>query len=369
MTPRRISLGTVDITEREVQLVTDCLRSGHISPGQLQKKFEDMVAGYHGKKHATFVNSGQSALHLSLEVLKRKADLPFLRVLCPAVTYISTLHAIWNAQCDVTLCDVDDVNFMLNPAGIGRRHFDVAMPVDLFGKPWHGIRLGVPCIEDACEAVGAEGVGYGDIVCMSFYASHSITTGVGGMVLTNDREIDDTIKRLANHGRTRPDAIYTKTDAGYDMSRQFVFTDEGYSFKNSDLNAALGIGQMERLHEITGKRRQNGLTLISRLRHLKDLRFADPSHHTFQMFPVICRTEKQKCNLVAHLNKQGIETRDAMPITTQPVVIERLEVKPGMYPVADMVAKQGFYIGCHQHTTDDDLEYIVAAFESFFGEH
>ncbi len=361
--PRRIGLGTVDIGQQEVNLVKHVLMSGQVSPGPMQRQFETAVAKWHGKQHATFVNSGQSALHLSLEVLKRHLDIPKLRVLVPAVTYISTLHAVWNAQCDVVLADVDPVDWLMDPRG---EPHDVRMPVDLFGKACI-TRTSKPVIEDACEAIGAPGVGYGDLVCLSFYASHSITTGSGGMVMTDSPVWDAVIKRLANHGRVSAHDLYTMKDDGlYDMSRRFVFDDEGWSFKSSDLNAALGLGQMDRLDGILTRRRTVGLTLLERLGGYAQLQLANPDGHTFQMFPIVCREAGLKPRLVAHLNDRGIETRDAMPIVTQPVVIDRLGVRSGMFPVADHVAANGFYIGCHQHLCENDLDYVADAFSAFF---
>lgn len=360
---RRIGLGTVDIGPAEVRAVTDCLTSGHVSPGPFQLLFEETVAHRHGKRYATFVNSGQSALSLSLEALKRRLDKPTLKVLCPAVTYISTLHAVWNAQCDVVLSDVDPDDWMLRE---DTYRCDVVMPVDLFGKAC-GHRWRAPMLEDACEAIGAPGVGYGLLTCLSFYASHSITTGVGGMVLTDDDGLDDYVKRLANHGRKDAKYIHTLREGDYDLSGQFLFTDEGWSMKNSDLAAALGCTQMDRLDGILRQRRRNGLILLAQLRVHPELQLAQEQGHTFMMFPVLCREEGVKPRLVAHLNQHGIETRDAMPVVTQPIVQERLGIRPEDYQVAHNLARNGFYIGCHQKLTDDDLEYVLKAFDSFFG--
>ena len=342
-TRRRIGLGTVDIGEREEALVLGVLRSGHISPGPAQRAFEQAVAERHGKQYATFVNSGQSALQLALEVVKRQQERRSLRVLCPAITYISTLHAVWNAGCEVVLADVDPVDWML--AGLADR-FDVALPVDLFGKAYAGPCYALPVIEDA---------------------SHSITTGSGGMVLTDDPFADRMVKRLANHGRVSADDLYTlKDDGTYDMSRRFVFNDEGWSFKSSDLNAALGLGQMERLDDILKRRRTVGVTLWSRLHPYGELQLTDPESHTFQMFPMVCRVPGLKPKLVQHLNSYGIETRDMMPILSQPVVQARLKPRAGQFPVAERIDANGFYIGCHQHLTAEDVDYIVDAVDAFF---
>lgn len=364
LAPTAIGLGTTAIGERELELVTDCLHSGHVSPGAYQRAFEDAVAKRHGKRYATFVNSGQSALHLSLEVLKRVREVR--RVLCPAVTYISTLHAVWNAGLEVALCDVDQEDWLLRP-GSRAGYCDVALPVDLFGKAWTPVGLGVPVVEDACEAIGAPGVGYGDLVCLSFYPSHSITTGCGGMVLTDDATLDSLVKRLANHGRLVAETIYSDCTTADEL--RFVFTDEGWSYKNSDLNAALGLAQLERLEGVIARRQQVGLALRTCLGNFTKglLQLPDPERHTFQMFPIRCLEPGLKPRLTAHLHEHGIATRDAMPIVTQPVVQRRLDVQPGDFPVAEDMAANGFYIGCHPGISDGDLDYIVDVFARFFG--
>ena len=356
---RNIALGTTDIGDEERRLVDDVLTSGRVSPGAYQRSFEQAVAERHGKQYATLVNSGQSALHLSLEALKRR-DPSIRRVLCPAVTYISTLHAVWNAGMVVVLADVDPVDFLITPGD--PFWYDMALPVDLFGKAWRPINLGAPAyVEDACEAIGAPGVGYGDLVCLSFYASHSVTTGSGGMVLTDDIELDQTVKRLANHGRREASDLYMTPGKG----KKFVFDDVGYSYKSSDLNAALGLAQLNRLEGMILKRQRLAARLINGLDDLADLQLPVRDRHTFQMFPIICREPGTRDGLTDYLNERGVETREAMPIVTQPIVQEKLGIRPDDYPVAAHVARDGFYVGCHHKLTDDDIDWLIDVFHQF----
>ncbi len=368
-TRRAIALGTTDIGEAEIRAVMDVLTSGHVSPGSYQRAFEARCAQRHGKNYATLVNSGQSALHLSLEALKRQMEhldgYPQLRrVLCPAVTYISTLHAVWNAGLEVVLADVDPVDFLLDRKSYSGDGFQATLPVDLFGKAFDSIRHGpLPTVEDACEAIGAPGVGYGDLVCLSFYASHSVTTGSGGMVMTNDAELDATIKRLANHGRREASDLYMKPGSG----KRFIFDDVGYSYKSSDLNAALGLAQLDRLDMMIMDRRQRAQRLLRGLEELAEIQLPVFDRHTFQMFPIICRQPGMRDILTAWLNDRGIETREAMPIVTQPVVMDKLRIDPNDYPVAAHVARDGFYIGCHHKLTFDDIDWLVDQFHEFFG--
>lgn len=365
---RIIGLGTADITDLEIRMVTDCLRSRRISPGPIQKEFEEKVCALHGVPFGTFVSSGQSALHLALEVLKLRRP-GVKRVLCPAVTYISTLHAVWNAGLEVVLCDVDPVDFNMDLKALlpEARDHDVVMPVDLFGKAARIPKQDCPVIEDACESFGAPGVGYGDFVALSFYVAHTITTGSGGMVLTKDAGCDEDVKRLCNHGRTHGSDLYSAQRAeNYDKSKKFIFEDVAFSFKLSDFNAALGLGQVLRIQEILEGRRRNSLALREALKAYPQLQTAEPEGHTFMMFPILCREKGLKNRLVAHLNEWWVETRDAMPITRQPVVRRLLGDIEDRYPVAKDLNENGFYIAAHQHLTPEDLEYLFSVFTRFF---
>ncbi|MBI4323027.1 MAG: DegT/DnrJ/EryC1/StrS family aminotransferase [Candidatus Omnitrophica bacterium] len=360
---RFISLGVADITPREIELVTDCLRSGKISPGEKTQQFEERVAVFHQMRFGTFCNSGQSALHLSLEALKLRH--PKVRlVLAPAITYISTLHAIWNAGLEVVLCDVDPKTYNINLGLLEpSARYDVAIPVHMFGKSVQIPPQSVPVVEDACESLGAPGIGYGDLVCLSFYVAHTITTAVGGMVLTNRPELNEDVKRLCNHGRACGSDLYAglRVDA-LDDSIRFTFNDVGFSFKLGDLNAALGLGQMERIEQILQCRVANARVLIEGLRDLPALQLPDPANNTFMMFPIVCATPELKIRLVRHLNDWGVETRDMMPLTNQPIVRRILGDVEDRFPNARRINACGFYIGCHQRLTPDDVAYLVDVF-------
>ncbi len=355
---RTIALGAVDIQEEDIARVTDTLRAGRVSPGSVQRELEDMVAMGHGKVMGTMVNSGQSALHLALLHLK---GLGAKRVLVPAVTYISTLHAVWNAGLEVVLVDVDPVDWMMGSWVV--RASDVLLPVDLFGKAWNAPRPHMATIlEDACEAIGAPGVGYGDIVCFSFYASHSVTTGSGGMAITSDEDTDAHIKRLANHGRRDASDLYLNPGSG----KRFVFDEVGYSYKSSDLNAALAIGQYKRLQNMIWRRRMNAEILLAALQRLP-LQLANPEDHTFQMFPILMLQPGLRDHFMDYLTTRGIECREAMPIVTQPIVQRMLGgVDETEFPNAYNLATNGLYIGCHHLLTEDDLGYIIDVVKSYF---
>ncbi len=366
-TPERmISLGCADITQREIDLVLECLRSGKISPGEKTQQFEGMVAAYHRMAFGTYCNSGQSALHLSLEALKLRH--PGMRtVLVPALTYISTVHAVWNAGLEPVFCDVHPATYNMDLSLLKRgTPYDVILPVHMFGRSVQIPPQSVPVIEDNCESFGAPGTGYGDLMCLSFYVAHTITTSVGGMVLTNRPELNEDIKRLCNHGRVRGADLYAglRTEC-VDASVRFTFNDVGFSFKLGDLNAALGIGQMERVDAIIARRQAIASRLIAGLSDLDGLQLPGTEQNTFMMFPIVCATGALKSRLVDHLNAHGIETRDMMPLTNQPIIRQKLGDLEARFPHAARINQCGFYVGCHQRLEPDDVDYVVDVFHRF----
>ncbi len=366
---RVISLGCADITQREIDLVVECLKSGRISPGEKTRQFEAMVADCHRMRFGTFCNSGQSALHLCLEALKLRHP-KIRKVLVPAITYISSVHAIWNAHLEPVFCDVDAHTYNIDLAELDpSTQYDVIMPVHMFGKSVQIPPQRVPVIEDNCESFGAPGTGYGDFMCLSFYVAHTITTSVGGMVLTNKQELDEDIKRLCNHGRVRGLDLYAGLRVNkVDTSVRFTFNAVGFSFKLGDLNAALGIGQMERIGSILQGRIANAKTLIQSLSGLDFLQLPTIENNTFMMFPIVCAKAEIKQRLVDYLNANGIETRDMMPLTTQPIIQQLAGDLRSRFPRADKINQCGFYIGCHQRLAGEDLSYVADVFRRFKSE-
>lgn len=367
---KSVSLGTVDLTDADIDRAVACLRARQLSPGPVTQEFERLVAARHGQPYATYCNSGQSALHLILEALKTR--LRIKRVLVPALTYISSLHAVWNAGLQVQLVDVDPKTYTFDWSALPPlRSTDVFMPVHLFGYPCvEAMNWGQEqtVIEDACESLGAEGTGWGDAMAFSFYVAHTITTGVGGMAATRHQWLDDTIKRLCNHGRVRAMDLYAGTRVDrVDRDVRFRFSDVGYSYKLGDVNAALGIGQMERLDAILAGRRKVAGWLTERLISYPLQLPYDGGKHTYMMYPIVCLDGGVRDGLMDALATAGIETRHMMPVTNQPVVQTVMGDIRGKFPVADLINDYGFYIGCHQHLTEDDCDRVAAVFKDYFG--
>ena len=229
-------------------------------------------------------------------------------------------------------------------------------------------------IEDSCETMFAKYHGQsvgslGDVGCFSTYVAHLITTGVGGLSTTNDPELAVTLRSLMNHGR---DSIYLNIDddtgkSAEDMqtiiARRFSFVSLGHSFRATEMEAALGLAQIENWQAIIDPRRENAKILtdgLSDIGHLVQLPHIRPGcEHAFMMFPLVLKNEKKE-RVVNFLEQNGIETRDMLPLTNQPIYRKLLHIREDDFPVAKWINTNGFYVGCHQGLSRHELEYMIA---------
>jgi dTDP-4-amino-4,6-dideoxygalactose transaminase len=216
---------------------------------------------------------------------------------------------------------------------------------------------------------------WGDIGCFSTYIAHLLITGVGGINTTNNPEYATKIRSLINHGR---DSIYISIDDAQGktgealkeiIDARFRFVSVGHSFRVTEMEGALGVAQLEILPEIIEKRRKNAAFLIEKLKqfeeHLQLPNIRPDAEHSFMMFPIVIKNQPKKA-IVEFLENNGIETREMLPLINQQVYQELFKINETEYPVAKWINESGFYIGCHQDVTEEDLKYIVETFSNYF---
>ncbi len=396
MKKRKITIGTLEIGKYAKQLINKTLDDSRLSYGPLSAKFENEFANYHDCKFGIFTASGTCALQIALHALKslhnwKDGD----EVLVPAVTFIAVSNIVIQNSLKPVFVDVNSKTYNIDPSQIEKhitKRTRAIIAVHSFGLPAemdailkiakkHKLKV----IEDGCEAVGASYKGkkvgsMGDIGCFSTYVAHIITTGVGGLATTNNAKYAVKMKSLMNHGR---DAVYLSIDdddkisketdksAFYLIDRRFSFVDVGYSYRLTEMEAALGLEQMRIIKKIIDKRQQNaayltaGLKKVGRALQLPGI--PNYSKHTYLGYPIVIVDPKvNRTKLILHLEHHGVETRYLMPLINQPVykkIFGNLEPK---YPVAKKLNANGFYIGIHQSLTKADLDYIIWVFWEFF---
>ncbi len=389
---RFIGVGAVGLSPLEKRYVNQALDENRLSYGYFTNRFERAFARAHKVRYALFCNSGTSALQVGLHAMKKKygwAD--GAEVLVPAVTFVASVNVILQNRLTPVLVDVDPVYFEMDPVEAEKKITEktvAMMPVHLCGCPCDMDNLmdlkkqyRLKMIEDSCETMfaryKAKPVGsFGEIGCFSTYAAHILVTGVGGFAVTSDPELAVSIKSLYNHGR---DGIYTNPDDTKYRSlnqlftivaRRFSFLDVGYSYRATELESAIGLGQMRRWRQIITARKRNARVLTRTLRRFsKYLQFPRKracADHVFMMYPIVVREGVDRDELVLFLEKQGIETRYLLPLINQPVYERMWGHIEDRYPVAKWINRNGFYIGCHPELTKDDVGYIGEVFGRFF---
>lgn len=388
---RKIEVGTLKISDNAKKYVNQVLDSNRLSYGHFLQQFERNFAQAHNARFALVSNSGTSSLQIALQALKlhhgwQDGD----EVIVPAVTFVATSNIVLHNNMVPVFVDVDPLYYEINPALIEEKITSktrAIIPVHLFGQPCdmdpiieiaqkHNLKI----IEDSCETMLAEYKGrkvgtLGDIGCFSTYIAHLLTTGVGGLSTTNNTEYAVMMRSLLNHGR---DSIYISIDDDDNVdenqlkeiiSKRFSFIHFGHSFRITELEGALGVAHLEDLETHVQLRQKNAAYLSNGLRHLSEViqlpLIRPDTTHSFMMYPLVLKTENKR-SLVNFLEQNGIETRDMLPLINQPIYRAKFQIKEGDYPVADWINTNGFYIGCHQDLSKEDLDYVISVISAYF---
>lgn len=388
-----IGIGNVTISQKARKNVQAVLDSQRLSYGDFSRRFETELANLHGRKYAIFLNSGTSALHIALQVLKDKhgwkdGD----EVIVPAVTFIATSNVVLHNRLKPVFVDVEDDYFSIDPKKIEEKitkRTRAIMPVHLFGQSADmnpilqlAQKYKLKVVEDSCETMfvnyNGKPVGsLGDISCFSTYATHLITTGVGGLCMTDDEDLAVRLKSYCNHGR---DGIYLSIDDDdvknpkklfEIVDRRFSFVHLGHSFRLTELEAALGLAQLENWKSIIGRRQKNAKFLSDKLskwsKFVKIPKIRQGSQHAFMLYPLVILDKRiKRAKLIEHLEINGIETRYLMPLLNQPIYKKLFGNLEDKYPVARNLNANAFVVGTHHDLTTKELLYMTKVFDEFF---
>lgn len=393
---RRVSLGCLSFGDADRRYVNEVLDEKRLTYGRFSRLFERQFAEAHGVGHAVLMNSGTSALHVALAALKEKdgwADGD--EVIVPAVTFVASSNMVLLNGLRPVFAEVAMDTYNLDPAQIERRitpRTRAIMPVHLCGLPCdmdpildiarrHGLRV----LEDSCEAMfvryrGRPVGSLGDMAAFSTYVAHLLVTGVGGLVSTSDDDLALMCRSLMAHGR---DGIYLSIDDDDNIDdtshlrqiveRRFSFVRLGFSYRVTELEAALGVAQFERHEAMLAQRRETAGRLTRGLKrfeeHLQLPVVPEDREHAFMLYPIHVRDVRSREHLVNHLEGHGIETRYLFPLLTQPVYRKLFGDAIDQYPNAKAIHAGAFYIGCHQEITAEDVDYVVDVVADYYKAH
>src|SRR5262249_5328372 len=385
---RQIGVGGFRITDRARQLVLEVLDSNRLNAGPMMARFESAVAALHQRRFGLMCNSGTSALQIALAALKERdgwADGD--EVLVPALTFVASSNVVLYNGLRPVFVDVDLRYYTIDPALVEAKitpRTRAIMPVHIAGLPCEmtpimtlARRAGLRVVEDSCEAMFVRDQGkpvgsFGDVACFSTYAAHLVTTGVGGVAVTDDPGLRELMSSAMNHGR---DPIYTRIDddqgaEGADLFRiansRFSFVRFGHSFRGTEMEAAIGGPQLADRDEAGRGRQALAARLTVGLAGVQDalqLPAVRPgSEHAFMMYPLTIVDERiPRAAVIEYLESQGVETRYLLPLINQPIYRATFGNLDAEYPVAARLNERAFYVGCHPDMTDEDADHVVAA--------
>lgn len=364
------------ISEEAKKYVQEAMETGWLSAaGPCVQKFEKMFAQYIGVKHAIFVTNGTAALHISLAALDiTKGD----EVIVPDFTMIGSVFPILYTGATPVFVDVEKDTFTIDVMKLEEKitkNTKAIMPVHIYGHSCDmdpileiATRHNLAIIEDAAEVHGGTYKGIkcgsmGTINAFSFYGNKIITTGEGGMVCTND-------DALAMRARSLMDLAHAP-------EKRFLHTEVGFNYRATNLQAAVGLGQMENIETYLERKKSMAKKYNSLLADIKGITLPvtkDYAENVYWMYAILVNDElgMTRDALCMKLKEKGIDTRDFfLPCHSQPAVAKAMAGKPAVvkamtdkstnnvaFPVTEDIANRGFYLPSGIAITDEQIEYV-----------
>jgi perosamine synthetase len=356
----------------EEQYVVECIRSGWIGDGRFIGELETAFAARVGRRHAIAVTNGSAALDAAVVALRLG---PGDEVIIPAFCIISCAAAVVRAGAVPVLVDCDPETWNMTPAGVAERISErtrAILAVHTYGLPveiepletlarQHGLRL----IEDAAEMHGQHSHGrpcgsFGDVSTFSLYANKHVTSGEGGMIVTDDDEIAERCRGLRN--------LFMQAE------RRFVHEELGWNLRMTNLQAAVALAQLERLDEVVAIKRRLGAAYDTRLESLRGVQLpranAPWASSIYWVYGVVLHDDIpfDVAEAMARLQARGVQTRPFFwPMHEQPV-FRRLGLFTGeRHPVSERLARRGFYLPSGVGTTADEIEAVAEALHEVIG--
>lgn len=375
MSDLEIPLSRPDLSSLEEELVLRVIRSGRLSMGPMAEEFESLVAAKVGTRHAVAVSSGTSGLMLVLLALGIK---PGDEVITTPLSFIASANSILMVGARPVFVDVCAQSLNMDPRKIEAAvtpRTRAIMAVEAFGCPTHmdeyariAARLEIPLIEDSCEALGTVYKGracgsFGRAGVFGFYPNKQITTGEGGMVVTDDGSLADAVRSLRNQGRSAARGA----GIGSWLSHERL----GYNCRLSELQAALGVAQMRRFDEISARRTAVANTYLRRLMGSRGLVLptVDPATGPMNWFVFVPRleagyTREERDAIIQGMRNHEVGAADYFPcIHLQKFYRETFGYQPGAFPIAETVSQRTIALPFHGGMTARDVELVAQTLE------
>jgi perosamine synthetase len=384
-----VPMSSPEINESDRQAVLDVLRTTSLSIGPRVVEFEKRICAYSGARHAIAVNSGTSGLHLCMRAAGiQPGDL----VLTTPFSFVSSTNVILYENAIPVFVDVDPASGNMDVKKLAEAAADLSsgseerackwlprkgaekigklramLAVDVFGQPadYDAIRkvadqYNLKLIEDSCEALGAEYKGrraglFGDYGVFAFYPNKQITTGEGGIIVTNDDQAAEYMASLRNQGRAQGDTWLQHTHLGY-------------NYRLDEMSSALGVSQLSRIDEMIDRRNRVAQLYNRRLAAIPniELPYVGPETTRMSWFVYVIRTRSplQRDRFAAALEAEGIPVRPYfLPIHLQPYIADQFGYREGDFPVTEDLGRRGLALPFSSCMTEDQVALVCEKIE------
>lgn len=360
------------LTGNEEKYLVECIRTGWISSeGPFVKQFEEKFAVKMGRKYGITVSNGSVALDTAIIAMGIKAG---DEVIMPTFTIICCASAITRVGATPVLVDADPITWNMDVSQIEAKitpKTTAIMVVHIYGIPVDmdkvmelAKKYNLKIIEDAAEEHGQHYNGkpigsFGDISCFSFYSNKHITTGEGGMIATDDLQLAEKCRSLRN--------------LCFKPERRFVHDELGYNYRMTNIQAALGVAQLERMDEFVKKKRRIGEIYNKLLADVKGIQLNLPktsyAENIYWVYAIVLKDEIpfDAAEAIKRLEKVGVGARPFFWCMHEQPVFRRMGLfKNEKYPVGENIARRGFYIPCGLGITEKQIEIAAERFKAIF---
>jgi perosamine synthetase len=366
---RRLRLARPEVGEAELEGVRKVIESGWLTQGPRVAEFELMVARWCGRDHAVATSSCTTALHLALVAAGVG---PGDEVIAPSMSFIATVNSIVHSGATPVFAEVDPVTFNLDLVDVARRVtprtraimlvHQLGLPADIAGFSRFAADRGLRLIEDAACALGStyRGVpigGHSELVCFSFHPRKVVTTGDGGMVLTNSAEAGARMRRLRHHGMSVSDLERHTAPGGASES----YDEVGYNYRLTDVQAAIGIEQLRKLPDMIRGRRKLAQTYDHALRAhplIETPSVPEGSEWNVQTYAVRLAgfTGEKRDAVMREMDAAGIDTRRGVMTAHREPAYAHMRIS---LPVSEKASDGSLVIPLHLGLTPADCEFVA----------
>jgi len=383
-----INYGKQFIDRKDIFAVQKVLKSPWLTQGPLIKKFEFKLKNYFGSKYCAVVSNGTAALHLAgLALGWKKGDI----VLTSPISFLASSNCILYTGATPDFVDINQTNYNINLSKLEERikklkslsrKVVAVVATDFAGQPcnWKNLKkislkYNLKLVNDNCHAIGAKyfknksyAAKYADIVTHSYHPVKNITTGEGGSVLTNNKEIFDKINILRSHGTQKNSNKMVSKDGPWYYEMQEL----GYNYRITDIQCALGISQLKKINKFIKKRKEIAKIYnkhFSQNNFYKIPEVEKYNSHAYHLYPlqINFKSNNQKKKLFKKLNKSKIKLQvHYIPIHLQPYYKKKYGFKKGDFPVAESFYKKEVSLPIYYSLEKKNVYKVIKAIKSFF---